>query len=344
MLLETLFTVALTVGAWQSHGPELAYVSAMVVSAGDDRSLYAVGTGANAQTGSWESAAFRSMNGGGSWERLADAPLTTFFIELRGDPRNPGRLFAATVHAGFPNFMTRLYRSVDGGETWTLVQALLGPQSCSVAFDGDRPDTLYVAYGGQPHFFRSEDGGDSFVEHEAPFSGARLQIAPDGALLAVNTAGVFGSRDEGESWYVLVSPQATCPAITALAIDPTDPNRMFLGTGVPSVSCGVLRSTDGGKTWSPTAVVYGPVTDLAIDPVDPLLVYAATAPLGTMPPGGRVLFSADDGQTWRDLGLPVSAVANQLASSEDGRRLYAATSAGVYARDFRRPRRIAPRP
>lgn len=337
---ELLLAVVLAAG-WETHGPELSYVSAIVVSAGDDRRLYALGGGPSAQ-----SAVFRSMDGGVSWKRLADAPPAEFFIDLQGDPRNPGRLFAATLHAGFSNFTTRLYRSVDGGETWTKLQAIYGSSSCSVAVDAIRPDTLYVAYGGGgPLFFRSEDGGESFVGRSAPFSGARLQIAPDGAVLAVvGAAGIFESRDGGESWYALGAPPATCGLLTALAIDPTDSDRMFLGTGNPGVPCGeVFRSTDGGTTWSATPPVDGPIADLAIDPFHPALVYAATAPYDPTPPGGKVLVSGGDGRSWRDLGLPVSTGANRLALSEEGRRLYAATPAGVYAREFRRPIAIVPR-
>jgi photosystem II stability/assembly factor-like uncharacterized protein len=106
-------------------------------------------------------------------------------------------------------------------------------------------------------------------------------------------------------------------------------------------SCGeVQRSLDGGVTWFRTTNVGGPVLDLVMDPSDPSFIYVAAAPVGRP---ARVLVSSDDGQSWQNLELPATAGPIDLALAESGERLYAATTAGVYARSLRRTRSISPR-
>ncbi len=100
------------------------------------------------------------------------------------DPHDPDRLFAATLFAGFSGFWTTLYRSLDGGASWTQRQQLIGPvsgpQSCEVAFDAVEPGIVYASYGGIPSIDRSEDGGETFTGFPSPFSGALLASAADG--------------------------------------------------------------------------------------------------------------------------------------------------------------------
>ncbi len=72
--------------------------------------------------------------------------------------------------------------------------------------------------------------------------------------LFVGTAagGVWKSTNEGASWVPLTDGQCSL-VIGNLAIDPVTPNIIYAGTGEPSEAtygCGVLRSTDGGTSWT----------------------------------------------------------------------------------------------
>jgi photosystem II stability/assembly factor-like uncharacterized protein len=331
MLLESLLAVAVA-GGWETHGPAPS-VSVVAVAGPDSRRIYAIA-----------GSVFRSDDGGETWLRIVDAPSADTFYTLGVDPGNPDTLFAATYQVGpHSRFATKFYRSVDGGNTWTLQLAVLDIPICSVAFDGLRPNTVYVACGSTHSLFlRSEDGGDSFEGAGSPFlGGTKLQIAADSSILAVTSGGIWGSRDGGRTWYMPISSPGGCD-ITSLVIDPENPNRMFVGEGSTQPPCsGVLRSLDGGVTWSRTANVGGSVLDLVMDPSDPARIYVVAAPVGRP---GRVLVSSDDGQIWHDLGLPVTAGVNDLALTNTGDRLYAATTEGVFARSLRRTRAITPRP
>ncbi len=88
----------------------------------------------------------------------------------------------------------------------------------------------------------------------------------DRNTLYIGTAagGVWKTTNEGASWTPLTDGQ--CSLVTgAIAIDPVDPNIVYVGTGEPAEAtqgCGVLRSTDGGTSW--TNIATAPfVTSLA---------------------------------------------------------------------------------
>ncbi len=73
------------------------------------------------------------------------------------------------------------------------------------------------------------------------------------------TGGIWKSTDGGNSWLPLTDDLKVL-SVTALAVDPLDPNTIYMGTGdangsqEPSV--GVLKSTDGGVTWSTTGLTW----------------------------------------------------------------------------------------
>ncbi len=65
------------------------------------------------------------------------------------------------------------------------------------------------------------------------------------------SGGVWRTNNGGASWTPLTDAQ--CSLTTgALALDPVDPNIVYVGTGEPTQSsgCGLLRSFDGGNTWT----------------------------------------------------------------------------------------------
>jgi hypothetical protein len=117
---------------------------------------------------------------------------------------------------------------------------------------------------------------------------------------------LFTSLDGGKTWTQAASALPT--QVTALAVHPARTTELFAGTE----GLGMYKSTDGGKTW--TAINDGieltpgartTVTDIAIDPENPQIIYIARGLwLGT----GRVEFhplglmsSTDGGRTWSTL-------------------------------------------
>ncbi len=167
--------------------------------------------------------------------------------------------------------------------------------------------------------------------------------------------GIYRSSDGGKTWqhFGLRDGQQ----IPAIAIDPRDPNRVFVAVlghpYGPNAERGIFRSTDGGRTFE--KVLYrnentGAI-DLLLDPNDPQVVFAALWESREGPwengvfkgPNSGLYKSTDGGTTWKKLttGLPsgtegLARVGIDIARS-DSKRMYAAVFApklgGIYRSD-----------
>ena len=119
-------------------------------------------------------------------------------------------------------------------------------------------------------------------------SGRARQVVPhpwnkDILYMATAGGGVWKSYDAGLGWEPITDALGTT-AVGALAMDPSNPDVLYLGFGDPFDvhQPGLVRSTDGGATWSaPVALdssagASGVVTDIKVDPANSALVLAAT--------------------------------------------------------------------
>lgn len=165
-----------------------------------------------------------------------------------------------------------VYRSQDDGESWSLVLDS-GPCRTTAV---DRFNGRIVYAGGEGGLWRSTAGGDQGSWERIgnrEMSGANTypldksrwwgvhRIVPDvresGVLYVVSFGeghGLYRSGDQGASWTKL----RTGDFCRELAIDPRDPATLYLTSswayksgGKAAGSEGVLRSTDGGRTWTP---------------------------------------------------------------------------------------------
>jgi hypothetical protein len=136
--------------------------------------------------------------------------------------------------------------------------------------------------------------------------------------------GVWKTTNGGSSWFA-VGDKMTNLAVTTLAVDPTNPNVVYAGTGdrgyfhfdaVPGN--GVHKSTDGGLTWTHLLATdtqdFIETNEVALNPAQPSHLYAAT--------WTGVFRSTDAGATWIKVYGPVSYpdcrdVALQPGSSAD---------------------------
>jgi photosystem II stability/assembly factor-like uncharacterized protein len=188
-------------------------------------------------------AVFAGTVGEGLW-RSTDLGLT--FTRLGGTTISDVRAVAADGSRILGGGRLGLYRSVDGGATWT--QPLTGFVS-SITVDPRNPDIVYVA-GQTTGVLRSTDGGVTFKEINTGLTtlrtsrGAGVVIDPrTSATLYVATegGGVFKSIDGGESWRP-VNQGLSNLTVFALAIDPQDPGVLYAGGG-----SGVFKTTTGGE-------------------------------------------------------------------------------------------------
>lgn len=129
--------------------------------------------------------------------------------------------------------------------------------------------------------------------------------------------GLYKSQDGGESWDLLGLEDIG--VISAFAVHPTQNNILFAGSmGIPlrpGEERGLYRSEDGGLTWEKTLYLSNEagITDVLIDPVNPLIVYACgwhrVRNIAVSIVNGelsRLYRSVDGGKTWNTVtnGLP----------------------------------------
>ncbi|MDP2584274.1 MAG: hypothetical protein Q8W47_09350, partial [Candidatus Palauibacterales bacterium] len=144
-----------------------------------------------------------------------------------------------------------------------------------------------------------------------PFEGGRVEAVtgvpgqPSTFYFGAVVGGVWKTTDAGGHWRPVFDGQPIA-SIGAIAVAPSDPNVIYVGTGEPdprgdiSFGDGVYKSTDGGKTWTNVGLRdTRHIGDIVVDPRDPDVVYVAA--LGHMfgPNEQRGVFrSTDGGKTW----------------------------------------------
>ena len=130
-------------------------------------------------------------------------------------------------------------------------------------------------------------------------------------------AGVYHSTDGGKTWRLAGLEETK--HIGRIVVHPTNPDIVWIGAlghlFGPNEERGVYKTTDRGRSWEKVLHVdeNTGVVDLAIDPSDPSVLYAATYQRRRRAwgfvgggPGSGVHKSTDGGRTWRELtnGLP----------------------------------------
>jgi photosystem II stability/assembly factor-like uncharacterized protein len=186
-----------------------------------------------------------------------------------------------------------------------------------------RAQTLYAlvavaTLGGAPISAQSlEDLGDDFFagadyRYVGPV-GNRVSAVlgepgnPNVYYLGAASGGVFKSEDGGHSWRPIFDDQPV-QSIGAIAIAPSDPNIVWVGTGEAfirsnvSIGDGVYRSTDRGRSWTHMGLERsGRVGRIVVHPNDPDIVFVAAAGhlYGPQPEDRGLFRTVDGGETWK---------------------------------------------
>ncbi|HXP50220.1 MAG TPA: hypothetical protein VN922_09715, partial [Bacteroidia bacterium] len=146
-------------------------------------------------------------------------------------------------------------------------------------------------------------GGDGRVNHIRFFPGN-----PNIMYACTPSGGLWKSTNGGNTWTTNTDNLGDL-SVTDIAIDPNNTNIMYIGTGdndnpgsgTPT-TIGVLRSTDGGNTWSATGLKYTlsysgqyymVINQIMIDPDTTNIVWAASS--------FGLWKSVDTGKTWKNM-------------------------------------------
>ena len=272
-------------------------IGAIAVAPSNPDIIY-VGTGAgiirpDLSTGN---GVYKSTDAGRTWTHIG-LDQTQMIAWIAIDPRDPDRVFVAALgHPYGPNPERGIFRTTDGGATWTKVLYKDEYTSANnVLIDPSDPNTVYAALWQQQQQFREG----------AEFGGAGN--------------GLFKSTDGGTTWRHLTTGLPDQIEVN-MALAPSDPNRMYAmvagvapagakDKGGPTTGVvGLYMSTDKGEHWAPVdapgfpadtspapdarplgRIGGGDLAPITVDPKDPNVVYSASVVLW------RTL---DAGHTW----------------------------------------------
>jgi photosystem II stability/assembly factor-like uncharacterized protein len=270
-----------------------------------------VGTGEanNRNSSGWGDGIYKSTDGGKTFTRMG-LEDTFQIARIATHPTDPDIVYVAAVGSLWGYSGSRgLYKTEDGGETWTKLTNGLpddGRTGCTeIKMHPTDPDILYAAmyhrlrrpwtfYSGGPNsgMFKSTDGGESWkkltqglpegelgrigidIYHSDPQTVVASVEASDKlpADMSVPGPGVYRSDDGGETWRYLLRHTSRPMYHGRIAINPLDDNLIY-------VIARIYRfSKDGGKTFSgkPWRGAGGDDHDLWISPQDKNVFYTAS--------------------------------------------------------------------
>jgi photosystem II stability/assembly factor-like uncharacterized protein len=123
--------------------------------------------------------------------------------------------------------------------------------------------------------------------------------------VATASGGVWKSTDGGRGWKPIFDDQPVS-SIGSIAIAPSDPNVIYVGTGEANIrgnvspGNGIYKSADGGKTWTHVWNQEGQIGTMVVHPTNPDIAYAAVLghAFGPNPERG-VYRTTDGGKTWQ---------------------------------------------
>jgi len=199
---------------------------------------------------------------------------------------------------------------------------------------------LAPAGGGAGALYRSTDAGVTWSKVPAldGISVHDVEYAGDGTVYIGTIESAWKSIDGGASWTQLALGIGTSDAVYEVALDPSNPNTIWIGIAdaMGSQPVNVMRSTDGGGTWEDLTPPHDPMTcrGIALDPQDARNVYAC---FGGSFGGGEVWVSRDGGATWTDrtAGLPPHPMNDMehdgARALVGGGQLFGSQDVGVYA-------------
>ncbi|MEP7224676.1 MAG: hypothetical protein ABI783_06935 [Actinomycetota bacterium] len=249
-----------------------------VLYAGTGNGVYKTSDGAK----TWKRASTGMNLPTGHRHRLAEGTIWAIAI----DPLHTSTVYAAGRGG--------VWKTTTGGATWKRV---LRNRVLDVAIDPRRPETAYASgmnsgrsRTNRNSIYKTVDGGGTWRGSGPPGlhdNSYGHPIVVDrhraGMIYTGGSRGLFASANQGRTWKKLLSR-----GVGAIALDPSRANVLYVGTW----KHGVLKSEDGGQTWSAPSLNGRGVGSIAIAPGRPQTIYAGA---------GGIFASTDGGATWHRL-------------------------------------------
>jgi len=273
---------------------------------------------------------YRSADGGRTWTH-AGLSQTRVIGRIRVHPTNPDIVFVAALGNPYgPNAERGIFKTTDGGKTWTSVLSRNEQTGAAdLSMDPKNPDVLYAGFWEvfrTPHslssggpgsgLFKTTDGGKTWTELTknpglpAPLWG-KIGVSVSGAdsnrvyaIIEAAEGGVFLSDDAGATWKRVNDDRRLRQRAfyyTRIYADPQTKDTVYV------LNTGIYRSTDAGKTIAAIRVPHGDNHDLWIAPNDPRRLINSN--------DGGANVSINGGESWTDQDFPTAQFYNVFTTA-----------------------------
>ena len=272
-----------------------------------------VGTGEpnNRQSSSWGNGVYKSTDGGKTWANVG-LKDTHHIGRIVIDQKNPDTVYvAAQGHLWGANKERGLYKTTDGGKTWTNTKFINEDTGFTdLAIDPNDSNTLYAAayqrrrtafgyQGGGPGsaLYKTTDGGNNWTKltnglpaGDAGRIGLDIYRKDSKTVYAIyehsTESGVYRSDDKGESWKKQSATNPRPAYYSQIRVDPSNADRVYV------LGASWYVSDNGGKSFqsSPFGRIHGDYHALWINPANSNHLLTGS--------DGGIHFSFDKGRTW----------------------------------------------
>ena len=266
---------------------------------------------------------WKSKDNGNSFKQLFNKVQQHSIGSIALDPNHGDSvLWVGTGESNVRNSVSiggGLYKTTDGGETWTLLGLEKVERIAKVVLNPKNPDIALVAGLGalwgdseDRGLYRTEDGGKTFAKvlYVNEKTGcADVDIDPEDPSICYASmwefrrkawsfasggsgSGLYKSTDAGKTWVKMTKsmPEGDLGRII-VSISPSKPSTVY--AMMESSSSGLYRSDDRGESWTKTSnavsVTARPFyfAQLVVDPINPDRVYRPSFQLGMSEDGGK---------------------------------------------------------
>lgn len=291
-----------------------SYSTGCIVIDPNNQNVVWLGTGENnfQRALGYGDGVYKTIDGGQTWKNMG-LKNSRQIGGIMIDPRNSNIVYVAAEGSVWgPGGDRGLYKTVDGGNTWTkILEVSENTGINNIVFDPREPDVLYATseqrrrhvftkIGGGPesHVYKSTDAGKTWekIENGLPTvdkGGWGIAVSPanpDIIYLIVEAAedqgGFFRSTNRGASWEKMSNHTSSGQYYNEIFCDPVDVNKIY------SVETITHVTVDAGKTWTPVGLDGRHVDDHVtwIDPKDTKHIMIGG--------DGGLYESYDEGKNW----------------------------------------------